>query len=326
MPIKNECQREAERAVTARAGRGRAPGRAGAAWPACANLRYAQADRRCGPGRRAIGSAGERLVHTEEVTGSIPVSPTQLSGRFPAGFSCPGGGRASRAVMRPGQRRLAPGRPVVHAGSSGNGRDVRRRIVKTAIVLLAMGSRTSSGPPSPDGAKPARSWPPRRCRCRFTFRRFPAGAASICCAGCSSRCAGSSRHRRRRPARAHPRPGTQRRSVHRRLPALLLADRRPGGNPRCSFQLLATEAAAHHERPHAWHLDLADRLVAADPELVAPTRRIAVDTTVPASVDAGTGWWSELTAGGSEGIVVKSAGNLTRGRKGLVVPAYGNVH
>jgi hypothetical protein len=32
--------------------------------------------------RRAIGSAGERLVHTEEVTGSIPVSPTKLSGRF----------------------------------------------------------------------------------------------------------------------------------------------------------------------------------------------------------------------------------------------------
>ena len=34
------------------------------------------------PGRqdqhRAIGSAGERLVHTEEVTGSIPVSPTDV--------------------------------------------------------------------------------------------------------------------------------------------------------------------------------------------------------------------------------------------------------
>ena len=29
------------------------------------------------PRRRAIGSAGERLVHTEEVTGSIPVSPTR---------------------------------------------------------------------------------------------------------------------------------------------------------------------------------------------------------------------------------------------------------
>jgi hypothetical protein len=34
-------------------------------------------------GSRAIGSAGERLVHTEEVTGSIPVSPTteRRSGR-----------------------------------------------------------------------------------------------------------------------------------------------------------------------------------------------------------------------------------------------------
>ncbi len=29
------------------------------------------------PWQRAIGSAGERLVHTEEVTGSIPVSPTK---------------------------------------------------------------------------------------------------------------------------------------------------------------------------------------------------------------------------------------------------------
>jgi hypothetical protein len=37
-----------------------------------------------GPGsrQRAIGSAGERLVHTEEVTGSIPVSPTQVKARF----------------------------------------------------------------------------------------------------------------------------------------------------------------------------------------------------------------------------------------------------
>jgi protein phosphatase len=86
------------------------------------------------------------------------------------------------------------------------------------------------------------------------------------------------------------------------------------------FQLLATEAAAHHARPHAWHLDLADRLVAADPELVAPTRRIAVDTTDPDSIAAGAVWWGELTANGGEGMVVKPAGNLTRGRKGLVQP------
>ena len=37
--------------------------------------------------RRAIGSAGERLVHTEEVTGSIPVSPTcpAIAGDQPPG-------------------------------------------------------------------------------------------------------------------------------------------------------------------------------------------------------------------------------------------------
>ncbi|HEY5360590.1 MAG TPA: polynucleotide kinase-phosphatase [Streptosporangiaceae bacterium] len=86
------------------------------------------------------------------------------------------------------------------------------------------------------------------------------------------------------------------------------------------FQLLATEAAVHHERPHAWHLDLADRLAAADPGLIAPTRRIAVDTTEPDSLAAGTDWWSELTASGGEGMVVKPAGNLTRGRKGLIQP------
>jgi protein phosphatase len=86
------------------------------------------------------------------------------------------------------------------------------------------------------------------------------------------------------------------------------------------FQLLASEGAAHHGRPHAWHLDLADRLAAADPEHLAVTRRISVATTDPDSVAAGSAWWSELTAGGGEGMVVKPAGNLTRGRKGLVQP------
>jgi hypothetical protein len=43
-------------------------------------MRYsvmASSGRPSGQRARAIGSAGERLVHTEEVTGSIPVSPTQ---------------------------------------------------------------------------------------------------------------------------------------------------------------------------------------------------------------------------------------------------------
>ena len=79
------------------------------------------------------------------------------------------------------------------------------------------------------------------------------------------------------------------------------------------FQLLATEGAVYHERPHRWHLALADRLAAADPELFTVTRRVAVDTGDPASVAAATGWWEELTAAGGEGMVVKPAANLTRG-------------
>ena len=86
------------------------------------------------------------------------------------------------------------------------------------------------------------------------------------------------------------------------------------------FQVLAAGGAVYHERPHAWHLDVADRLVAADGELVSPTRRVFADTTDPDSVKLATDWWLELTATGGEGMVVKPAANLTRGRKGLIQP------
>ncbi len=86
------------------------------------------------------------------------------------------------------------------------------------------------------------------------------------------------------------------------------------------FQLLATEGAVYHERPHRWHLEIADRLVAAAPDLIAPTRRLPVDTSDPASVAEATRWWEDLTASGGEGMVVKPAANLTRNAKGLVQP------
>jgi protein phosphatase len=114
------------------------------------------------------------------------------------------------------------------------------------------------------------------------------------------------------------------------------------------FQLLASEGAVYHERPHRWHLGLADRLAAADlagaagaavlagaagtavlagaagtavlagaagaagPGLIATTRRLEVETGDPASVAAATRWWEDLTAAGGEGMVVKPAANLTR--------------
>jgi protein phosphatase len=81
------------------------------------------------------------------------------------------------------------------------------------------------------------------------------------------------------------------------------------------FQLLASEGAVYHERPHLWHLGLADRLAAAAPEFLATTRRVEVETGDPASVAAATRWWEDLTAAGGEGMVVKPAGNLTRARR-----------
>jgi protein phosphatase len=79
------------------------------------------------------------------------------------------------------------------------------------------------------------------------------------------------------------------------------------------FQVLAAAGAAFHDRPHAWHLGIADRLHAADPELVRRTRTVEVDTADPSSVAAGVAWWEELTAAGGEGMVVKPAANLAPG-------------
>jgi protein phosphatase len=76
------------------------------------------------------------------------------------------------------------------------------------------------------------------------------------------------------------------------------------------FALLATAGRTYTDRDHAWHLGVADRLVAADPQLVRPTRRFWVDAADEASVAAGTAWWEELTGAGGEGMVVKPLAHL----------------
>ncbi|MGI5246239.1 polynucleotide kinase-phosphatase [Dactylosporangium sp. CA-139066] len=73
------------------------------------------------------------------------------------------------------------------------------------------------------------------------------------------------------------------------------------------FHVLASAGASHARRGHEWHLGLVDRLVAAEPELFAPTRRIVVDPADPEGVAAVTRWWLELTGDGGEGMVVKPA-------------------
>ncbi|WP_426593663.1 polynucleotide kinase-phosphatase [Cellulomonas sp. McL0617] len=83
------------------------------------------------------------------------------------------------------------------------------------------------------------------------------------------------------------------------------------------FQVLASEGSTWNHRDHAWHLALADRLVAADPALLRTTRRLEVDAADGA---AGIAWWEELTAAGGEGMVVKPFDNLVHVPRGLVQP------
>ncbi|WP_295831764.1 polynucleotide kinase-phosphatase [uncultured Microbacterium sp.] len=86
------------------------------------------------------------------------------------------------------------------------------------------------------------------------------------------------------------------------------------------FQVLAAGDATFETRDHGWHLSVADRLAAAAPDLVIPTRRLRVDLTDADAVVEAARWWEQLTAEGGEGMVVKPFAGLTRRKKGLVQP------
>ncbi len=86
------------------------------------------------------------------------------------------------------------------------------------------------------------------------------------------------------------------------------------------FHLLAAEGNAFVERAHAWHLERCDRLVAAAPDWFRATGRLTVDLADPASRAAGVAWWEEMTGKGGEGMVVKPAGFVAQGRRGLAQP------
>ncbi len=87
------------------------------------------------------------------------------------------------------------------------------------------------------------------------------------------------------------------------------------------FQVLATDAGTLEERDHLWHLGVADALVDADASgVLATTGRLVVDLADDASRAAAVAWWTELTAGGGEGMVVKPLADCLRGPRGLVQP------
>jgi protein phosphatase len=86
------------------------------------------------------------------------------------------------------------------------------------------------------------------------------------------------------------------------------------------FQVLATEGRVRALDPHPWHMTLASRLADVDPELFRATRTIDVTLGDDASELAAVTWWTELTAAGGEGMVVKPADVVASTRRGIVQP------
>lgn len=87
------------------------------------------------------------------------------------------------------------------------------------------------------------------------------------------------------------------------------------------FHLLATEGVVHTHRGHVWHMETLATICAYDSELLLATPYKLVDVTVPDEEHAATAWWTELVGLGGEGMVVKPAEFVVRGKKGLVQPA-----
>ncbi|MEH6373309.1 polynucleotide kinase-phosphatase [Streptomyces sp. KLMMK] len=103
------------------------------------------------------------------------------------------------------------------------------------------------------------------------------------------------------------------------------------------FQILAVQGRSLAGLPHDEQLALIDRMIEAEMygsesnngicaytpvymnRLLAPTRRLVVDTEDEASVAAGVQWWLDLTGAGGEGMVVKPLQALVRTAGGRLV-------
>jgi protein phosphatase len=86
------------------------------------------------------------------------------------------------------------------------------------------------------------------------------------------------------------------------------------------FHVLAHEGSFNLERDHLWHLDIIDRLSAADAGFVKATQRRVINLDNAAQVAEAMTWWEQETAAGMEGIVVKPIAFTIKGAKGLVQP------
>jgi polynucleotide kinase-phosphatase len=92
------------------------------------------------------------------------------------------------------------------------------------------------------------------------------------------------------------------------------------------FHLLATEGKTYFDRDHAWQMETLRSLALADstehgPSLLRATPYRVVPLQDAAEVEAAIQWWTDLTAAGGEGMVVKPYDFVPQGKGGLLQPA-----
>jgi polynucleotide kinase-phosphatase len=87
------------------------------------------------------------------------------------------------------------------------------------------------------------------------------------------------------------------------------------------FHLLATEGHTYFDRDHAWHMETLRALSLADPRLLRATPYRVVKLADLTEVEAAIEWWTNLTASGGEGMVVKPYDFIPKTSRTLIQPA-----
>jgi protein phosphatase len=83
------------------------------------------------------------------------------------------------------------------------------------------------------------------------------------------------------------------------------------------FQILATEGATFIDQTHQWHMQQTALLAAAGAPIITRTPFKVVDFGDDASRTDAIEWWTELTATGGEGIVVKPLEFIAKSGRGI---------
>jgi protein phosphatase len=83
------------------------------------------------------------------------------------------------------------------------------------------------------------------------------------------------------------------------------------------FQILATEGKTYVDQTHLWHMQQCALLAAAGAPVIIGTPFKVVDLADDASKADAIEWWTQLTAAGGEGMVVKPLEFIARSGRGI---------